>query len=478
MKLLRILAASMVMLSAVVSFAQSSRSISGTVTAASDGQPVVGANVVQAGTRNGVFTDADGRFTLQVPVPCELTVSSIGFLTVTVKVNGTSALAITLQDDATLLENAVVTALGIKRETKALGYAVEQVNSEELNGARPINAMDALAGKVAGVDISGTTAGPSGSTRIVIRGNGELSGNNQPLYVVDGVPMDNSSLGQAGMWGGYDMGDGLSSISPEDIESVSILKGASAAALYGSRASNGVILITTKSAGKKGFNIDFSSSVDFVNQLSRFNDYQRVYGAGRNGELPLTVEVGRGISQSAWGAKLNKELTGYIYDGRQMPYTNVADNISSFFRTGSTFTNALSMSTGNEKSNLLVSLSDMRNRDIVPASGMSRTSIMLKTGAELFKGFHVYREVSEKDPYISVTIDTEVLQGFQLGSAIFPPARPFGTPGTTVYDDAFTVLVPIEGKLSGPVSCTVGWQSCDDKMCTPPQSVTFRFMIR
>ena len=97
---------------------------------------------------------------------------------------------------------------------------------------------------------------------------------------------------------------------------------------------------------------------------------------------------------------------------------------------------------------------------------------------ELFKGFHVYREVSEKDPYISVTIDTEVLQGFQLGSAIFPPARPFGTPGTTVYDDAFTVLVPIEGKLSGPVSCTVGWQSCDDKMCTPPQSVTFRFMIR
>ncbi len=394
MKLLRILAAGMVMLSATVSFAQSSRSISGTVTAASDGQPVVGANVVQAGTRNGVFTDADGRFTLQVPVPCELTVSSIGFLTVTVKVNGTSVLAITLQDDSTLLENAVVTALGIKRETKALGYAVEQVNSEELNGARPINAMDALAGKVAGVDISGTTAGPSGSTRIVIRGNGELSGNNQPLYVVDGVPMDNSSLGQAGMWGGYDMGDGLSSISPEDIESVSILKGASAAALYGSRASNGVILITTKSAGKKGFNIDFSSSVDFVNQLSRFNDYQRVYGAGRNGELPLTVEVGRGISQSAWGAKLNKELTGYIYDGRQMPYTNVADNISSFFRTGSTFTNALSMSTGNEKSNLLVSLSDMRNRDIVPASGMSRTSIMLKTGAELFKGFRLESRVN------------------------------------------------------------------------------------
>ena len=131
MKLLRILAAGMIMLSATVSFAQNSRSVSGTVTAASDGQPVVGANVVQAGTRNGVFTDPDGRFTLTVPVPCELTVSSIGFLTVTVKADGTTPLNITLQDDSTLLENAVVTALGIKRETKALGYAVEQVNSEE-----------------------------------------------------------------------------------------------------------------------------------------------------------------------------------------------------------------------------------------------------------------------------------------------------------------------------------------------------------
>ena len=394
MKLLKVLAAGILLLSATVGFSQNPKTISGIVTGASDGEPIVGAHVLQAGTKNGVMTDLDGRFTIKVSLPCELTISSISYQTTTVKADGNSIMKIVLKDDSTMLENAVVTALGIKRETKALGYAVEQVNSEELNGARPINAMDALAGKVAGVDISATTAGPSGSTRIVIRGNGELSGNNQPLYVVDGVPMDNSNLGQAGMWGGYDLGDGLSSINPEDIASISILKGASAAALYGSRASNGVILITTKSAGKKKFNIDFSSSMDFVTQLSKFDDYQRVYGAGRNGELPLTVEVGRGISQSAWGAKLNKSLNGYIFDGRQMPYTNVADNISSFFRTGSTVTNSLSMSTSEEKSNLLVSLSDMRNKDIVPSSRMNRSSIMIKTGAELFKGFKIESRVN------------------------------------------------------------------------------------
>ena len=394
MKLLKSLTACIILLSAMTGFAQNTRTVTGTVTATSDGEPLVGAGVVQAGTRNGTFTDAEGRFSLDVPVPCELTISTMGYKDLTVAVRGTAPLHIALEEDASLLDNAVVTALGIRREMKALGYAMEQVNADELNGARPINALGSLSGKVAGVDIAGTTAGPSGSTRIVIRGNGELSGNNQPLYVIDGVPMDNSQLGSASQWGGYDLGDGLSSINPEDIESISILKGASAAALYGSRASNGVILITTKSAGKKGFSVDFSTSVDFVNQLSRFDDYQRVYGSGRNGELPLNFETGRGVSQTSWGAKLNPDLTTYIFNGSQKPYGNVADNISSFFRTGSTLTNALTLTSGGEKNNMLLSISDMRNQDIVPGSDMSRTSFMVKAGAELFKGFLIESRVN------------------------------------------------------------------------------------
>ena len=156
-----------------------------------------------------------------------------------------------------MLEEVVVTALGIKRDAKALGYAVAEVKSDVLTAGRSDNAINALSGKMAGVDISTGSGGPSGSTRVIIRGVSQLTGSNEPLYVIDGVPMDNTSMGSASSAGGYDLGDGLSSINPNDIESMSVLKGASASALYGSRASNGVILITTKSGrGQDGLGID------------------------------------------------------------------------------------------------------------------------------------------------------------------------------------------------------------------------------
>lgn len=389
MKVMKWLAACLMFCSAVTGFAQEPRIISGVVTDANDGQPLPGVNVIQSGTLNGVITDDEGRFSIEVPVPCELVVSLISYTETVVKVNNTAFLKIALTEDATILESSVVTALGIKRETKALGYAVTEVKGDEMNNTRPVNAIGALSGKVPGVDIASTTAGPSGSTRVVIRGNGELSGNNQPLYVVDGVPMENSQLGSAGQWGGYDMGDGLSSINPDDIESISVLKGASAAALYGSRATHGVILITTKSANKKGIGVDFSSSIDIVNQLSKFDDYQRVYGAGRNGELPTTFENGRGVSQTAWGAKMDAGMSMPIYNGEIKPYTNVANNISSFFRTGTTLTNTLSFTAGGDKADVRVSLSDMRNNDIVPNSGMNRTSFMVKGTARLTPKFRV-----------------------------------------------------------------------------------------
>lgn len=375
-------------------FAQNGFTLHGTVFS-TDGEPVAGASVFQQGTTNGTTTGSDGNFTLSLDGPCLITAACLGYMNETISAeNGNRAVTITMKPDSKMLDEVVVTALGVKRETKALGYAVTEVKGDEVNASRPINAIGALSGKVPGVDIASTTAGPSGSTRVVIRGNGELSGNNQPLYVIDGVPMENSQLGSAGQWGGYDMGDGLSSINPDDIESISILKGASAAALYGSRATHGVILITTKSATKKGIGVDFSTSVDIVNQLSKFDDYQRVYGAGRNGELPTTFEVGRGVSQSAWGAKMDPGLSMPIYNGQTKPYTNVPDNISSFFRTGTTFTNSLSLTAGGEKADIRVSISDMRNNDIVPESGMDRTSFMVKASGRLTPRFRIETRVN------------------------------------------------------------------------------------
>jgi TonB-linked SusC/RagA family outer membrane protein len=236
---------------------------------------------------------------------------------------------------------------------------------------------------VAGVDISTTSAGPSGSTRVIIRGNSQLSGSNLPLYVIDGVPMDNTQLGAANNWGGYDFGDGLSALNPEDIQSVSVLKGASASALYGSRASNGVILITTKSAKKgDGLGIEVSLNVNAVSLNTSFDDYQRVYGQGRNGEL-VNVTEARTSTQSAWGAKLDPNLSAPIYNGEIKPFANVNNNILSFFRTGLTTTNTVALSNSDDAVDFRFSVSDMRNTDIVPESDMSRTSFMFKGGAKL-----------------------------------------------------------------------------------------------
>ncbi len=358
------------------------------------GEPIIGASVKVVGGTQGVITDLNGQFSFTVPANTSLEISYLGFVPQKLKVTNGRNLNIVLSENTRVLKEVVVTALGIKREAKALGYAVTEVSGDEVNAAKPINPIDALSGKVPGVDISSTTAGPSGSTRVVIRGNGELSGNNQPLYVIDGVPIDNSQMGSASQWGGYDMGDGISGINPDDIESLSVLKGASAAALYGSRASHGVILVTTKSASKRGLGIEYSGSLDFVSQLSKFDDYQRIYGSGRNGELPDTYTKGQGVTQTAWGAKLDNHLQTYIFNGEQKPYTNVKDNISSFFRTGTTFTNAVSLTLGNERANARFSVSNMQNKDIVPSSHMERTSFSVKAGGNISAKLKVEGRVS------------------------------------------------------------------------------------
>ncbi|MDR1406367.1 MAG: SusC/RagA family TonB-linked outer membrane protein [Prevotellaceae bacterium] len=362
---------------------QQSKTITGTVTD-KKGEPLAGVTVSLQGTAVVSLTDGDGRYSIPVQRDNqELRFSYVGYRPVTVA-TAQSVVRVTLEEEALLIDEVVVTALGIKRANKAIGYAMQEVKGEDIAAGREMNAITALSGKVAGVDISTTSAGPSGSTRVIIRGNSQLSGSNLPLYVIDGVPMDNTQLGAAGQWGGYDFGDGLSAVSSDDIESISILKGASASALYGSRASNGVVLITTKSAKQgSGLGIEVSLNVNAVSLNTAFDDYQRVYGQGRDGQLIMDVTDARGSTQSAWGARLDPNLSIPVYNGQTKPYSNVNNNILSFFRTGFTTTNSVAVSKNSEAVDFRFSVSDMRNTDIVPQSDMSRTSFMFKGGARL-----------------------------------------------------------------------------------------------
>jgi TonB-linked SusC/RagA family outer membrane protein len=375
---------SMLLFIPIVVFAQKNQQISGVVKT-QDNEPVIGASIKEVGSNRGVITDAHGNFNLTLSQDnASLYISYIGLSPQEVKVNNKTFIEVFLKDSDIMLDEVVVTALGIKRESRALGYAVSEVKGEDLTSGRETNIMSALSGKVAGVDISTTSAGPSGSTRVIIRGNSELSGDNMPLYVVDGVVMDNTQLGEADRNGGYDYGDGLSAISSDDIESISVLKGASASALYGSRATHGVVLITTKSGIKRtGIGVEFSSNISTTHLLSQFDDYQRSYGQGRNGEPPLDMSTAQQTTQTSWGAKLNPDITTYIYNGKLKTYENIPNNILSFFRTGSVITNSLSFSGGNDVSNFRVSLSDMRNFDIVPNSDMNRTSFMVRGNSQL-----------------------------------------------------------------------------------------------
>lgn len=354
-------------------------------------QPIVGATVIQEGTTRGATTDSKGRFTLSVSDKnATLQVSFIGMATQSVSIGGKTNLEIVLKEEAVSVGEVVVTALGIKREAKALGYAVSSVGKEDLTAGRESNIMQAMIGKVAGVDISTTTAGPTGSSRVLIRGNSQLSGSNLPLYVVDGMPVDNSQLqGADGKWGGsgFDFGDVMSSINPEDIENVTILKGPSASALYGSMASNGVVMITTKSgsARKESLGIEVSSNISFTTLLSKFDDYQRVYGQGRDGRPSMSGQSASTTSQVAWGGKLDPNMDVHIYNDEIRKYGNVNNNILSFFDTGITTTNAVAFSKTNDLSAFRVSVSDMRNWDIVPESELSRTSVSFKGNTQLSK---------------------------------------------------------------------------------------------
>jgi len=356
--------------------------IKGKITTA-DGVALSGVSILVKGTTKGTSTNANGEFTLDVNQGETLVISYVGYQRHEVVVNSFQPLSILLTvDPGQITESVVVTALGIKKETRRLGYSVSKVNGEEFTQAREINVGNALTGRIAGVNSAGPLTGPGGSSRVLIRGINSLTGDNQPLYVINGVPMNNSNLGNAGMWGGADLGEGLSSINPDDIEDITVLKGGAAAALYGQIAKNGVILITTKSGrGKKGTSVELNSNVQ-IDKINNFLDFQNVYGQGTRGAKPIDVTSAMNTGMSAWGAKLDGSQVP-IFNGQPKPYSDQGDNLNRFYETGTTYTNTLAVTGGNDMGNYRLSLGDLRSNSVYPNSKYIRNTANLEINYKL-----------------------------------------------------------------------------------------------
>lgn len=364
----------------ILSISAQNITISGTVTD-DEGYEVIGATIIVVGnTSHGTVTDTDGKYTLSnVPRDASLHFSYVGLKAETIPVNGRTIINIQLTTDSELLEEVVVTALGIKRDKKALGYAIQEVKGEDLIAARELNVANALSGKISGLQVIKSGNGPGGSSKIVIRGNNSVSNLNQPLIVVDGVPMDNfTGADNNDYWNpGTDMGNGLSDINPEDIESMTVLKGGSAAALYGSRAGNGVILITTKSGIQSdGLGITVTSSVS-SESVFMTPKLQSAFGQGEQGAFdPLLAR--------SWGPAITgQEYTKWNGETAKM---QAYDNMGNYFnKPGINLTENISFSQQYNNVSVYTSLGRTDDKSIIPGAKLSRTNMTLRATSKFGK---------------------------------------------------------------------------------------------
>ncbi|WP_420456027.1 SusC/RagA family TonB-linked outer membrane protein [Rubrivirga sp.] len=358
--------------------------VTGVVLDADNLEPLPGVNVVEVGTQTGISSDAFGNFVLTTSSPtATLSFTYLGYIRQEVALNGRRQIEVRLAPDTQLIDDVVVTAFGIEREERALGFAIGEIDGSELVEARETNVANALSGKIAGVAVSRPASGASGSSRVIIRGVSTLDRNdsNQPLYVVDGVPIDNTTISSAGMWGGVDGGDGISGINPDDIESMTVLKGGAAAAVYGSRALNGAILITTKRAQRgSGIGVEYNTNLTVEGVLVD-TDFQDQYGQGTLGLAPTSAEDARSTNFSAWGARLDGSSV-VNWDGVSRPYSSVGSNVSRFYEQGLTSTNTLALTAANEMSTVRMSGSWLDNEGITPSSGITRGTFNLRGTAQ------------------------------------------------------------------------------------------------
>ena len=361
------------------SFQTFSQTITGKVSDA-DGKGLPDISVTVKGAAGGTVTDAAGKYSIAASANSVLVFSSIGFTSMEAPVSGRTVIDIVLVVDTKNLGEVVVTALGIKKSARGLGYAATNVNTSELTVNRTPNVLNALQGKVAGVNISSLGTGPGGSSKIRIRGQSSINGQNNPLIVINGVPVDNTNFNNdavAVKGGGVyaDGGDGLSSINPDDIESMTILKGAPAAALYGSRAKDGVIMITTKTKGKgKGIGVSYNLNYTTETPLD-YTDYQNLYGQGENGVRPTTPNPTSG--QWSFGELITPGMTHTLFNTANVPYVAQGSRIKEFYRNGQNLTNTVTLSSGGDKGGIHLSLTSAENKGIMPNNKLSRKGMNL-----------------------------------------------------------------------------------------------------
>ena len=359
--------------------------VSGRVISVDDGQSLPGVNVLEVGTDNGTSTGPKGEYSITVGGPdARLAFSYIGFQDTTVAVNGRSTINVELRTQAQQMEQVVVTALGIERQQRSLGYATTEVDAAELVEATEANPTALLQGKVPGLVVSTNAGGVGSSSTLKIRGASTLTGDNEPLYVVDGIPIISSTIGSAGRYGGFDGGTVLSIVSPENIQSISVLKGAGAAALYGTRARDGVVLINTKSGRgvtEKEFSATYSSTVTARQALDGFADYQDQYGQGTRGLPPEDQASARNIGLSSWGAPFDGSISEAVqFDGVSRPYENVVDR-QGFYRRGLSQKHSLALNGAYEDVSFRLSSSYLNAESIVPSSGYEQLNTTLRGNA-------------------------------------------------------------------------------------------------
>ena len=369
-----------------------------------NGSGLPGLSILIKGTSKGTSTDINGSFQLEVPTTeTVLIFKYLGYETKEVLVGNQTNLEISLKPENKSLTEVVVTALGIKKQSKSVGYATASVGTDEMTLNRTANFMNALQGKMAGVNITPLGSGPAGTSKIRIRGQSSFGGNNSPLIVVNGVPIDNTNNGargdvsERGSNRTSDGGDGLSSINPDDIEAMTVLKGAAASALYGSRAKDGVIMITTKTRSKgNGISLAYNSNFTSETPLD-YTDYQYEYGQGENGVRPTTPFPTSG--QWSFGEKFQPGMTQMLFNGVTLPYEPQRNQISQFYRQGYTWTNTLTLTSGGENGGFSLSVANLDNRTILQNSGYDRKTINLGFTQTLSKRLTISGNINYSNEY-------------------------------------------------------------------------------
>lgn len=377
------------------------------------GEALIGASVVEKGTTNGVVTDLDGNFSLTVKSGAAISVSMVGYESQDIPVGSQSTINVTLSEGVSLSE-VVVTALGIERAQKTLTYSAQKIGGDKVNQVRDANFVNTLSGKAAGIVVTQAAGGPGSATRVVLRGNRSIQGNNNALFVIDGVPVDNTIAGGSvgNDFGGYQGSDGAANINPDDIESMSILKGAAASVLYGSRAANGVVLITTKKGKAGKISVDINSGL-VAESPSLLPALQNDYGQGNGG-------VSNTTASGSWGGKT----------------TTYPNNIKDFFRTALSANNSIGITGGTDKMSTYFSYTNNKNQGIIPNNDLSRNTFTLRLSNQLSKRLSTDAKVT----YVNQTINNKIKVGEESGIVqnIYKIPRSISNESIKEFEDAKT----------------------------------------